>query len=117
MHVLVEAVKNLNSAMEKKSHNDATEERASLSVSSVELNSQNQKQEGVKNNRSEIVIFLRDICIILGIVLLLRTYIASPFRINGSSMESSYHNNELIIVDKVSYNLGLLGISKTTPER
>ena len=54
---------------------------------------------------TEWILFIRDICIILGVVIFLRTFIISPFTINGSSMESSYHSGEFILVDKISYSL------------
>lgn len=47
--------------------------------------------------------FFRDLVIILIIVVLVRTLLVTPFRINGSSMESSYHDKEYILVDKFSY--------------
>lgn len=47
--------------------------------------------------------FFRDLVIILLIVVLIRTFLVTPFRINGSSMESSYHDKEYILVDKFSY--------------
>ncbi len=51
----------------------------------------------------EWIAFLRDIVIILVLVIFVRTYIAAPFRISGSSMEDNYHNGEFIIVDKFTY--------------
>ena len=53
----------------------------------------------------ELIDFVRDVAVILAIVLLIRTYIVSPFQINGSSMETSYHTNEYILVDKLSYDM------------
>ena len=47
--------------------------------------------------------FFRDLVIILLIVIIIRTFLVTPFRINGSSMESSYHDKEYILVDKFSY--------------
>jgi signal peptidase I len=47
--------------------------------------------------------FFRDLVIILLIVVLIRTFLVTPFRINWSSMESSYHDKEYILVDKFSY--------------
>ncbi len=47
--------------------------------------------------------FFRDLIVILLIVIFIRTFLATPFRINGSSMESSYHDKEYILVDKFSY--------------
>lgn len=55
------------------------------------------------NTLREWTLFLRDICIILAVVLIIRSYVVAPFRISGSSMEESYHNDEFILVDKFSY--------------
>lgn len=51
----------------------------------------------------EAIAFFRDLAIILAVVLFVREYVASPFRISGSSMEESYHDKEFILVDKFSY--------------
>lgn len=51
----------------------------------------------------EFIRFFRDLVIIFIIVILIRIFIVTPFRINGSSMESSYHDREYILVDKFSY--------------
>ena len=51
----------------------------------------------------EFIAFLRDLVIIFLIVITIRVFIVTPFRINGSSMETSYHDKEYIIVDKFSY--------------
>ena len=51
----------------------------------------------------ELIDFIRDVAVILAIVLFVRAYIVSPFQINGSSMETSYHTNEYILVNKFSY--------------
>ncbi len=58
--------------------------------------------EGNKTMR-EFISFFRDLIIILLIVLFIRSFFVTPFRINGSSMEASYHDKEYIIVDKLSY--------------
>lgn len=52
---------------------------------------------------AEMISFFRDLVIILLIVLFVRMFIVTPFRINGSSMETSYHDREYILVDKFSY--------------
>ncbi len=59
--------------------------------------------EEVNSTFSEFITFLRDFVIILIIVFFVRTFIITPFQINGQSMESSYHDKEFIIVDKFSY--------------
>ncbi len=51
----------------------------------------------------EFISFFRDLIIILIIVLFIRWFLVTPFRINGSSMESNYHDKEYILVDKFSY--------------
>lgn len=59
--------------------------------------------EEVNSTFSEFIKFLRDFVIILIIVLFIRTFIITPFQINGASMEESYHDKEFILVDKFSY--------------
>lgn len=62
-------------------------------------------------NIMEVVLFFRDLTIIIIIVLIIRSYFMAPFQINGSSMENSYHNGEYILVDKFSYaNFGLFTV-------
>ncbi|MFZ4461958.1 MAG: signal peptidase I [Patescibacteria group bacterium] len=51
----------------------------------------------------EGIAFLRDIVIILLLVIFVRSYLAAPFRISGSSMEENYHDGEFIIVNKATY--------------
>jgi signal peptidase I len=46
---------------------------------------------------------MRDLVLIFLVVILLRSLVITPFRINGSSMETSYHDKEYIIVDKFSF--------------
>lgn len=56
-----------------------------------------------KTKVQEFVDFVKDLIIIVFIVLVIRTYIAAPFQISGSSMETSYHDWEFIIVNKFTY--------------
>jgi signal peptidase I len=39
-------------------------------------------------------------------VFLVRTFVAQPFVVNGSSMEPNFHTGEYLIVDQLSYELG-----------
>lgn len=39
-------------------------------------------------------------------VFLVRTFIAQPFVVSGSSMDPTFHTNEYLIVDQLSYELG-----------
>ncbi len=59
--------------------------------------------EKVNSTFSESIIFFRDFVVILLIVFFIRSFLITPFQINGQSMESSYHNKEFILVDKFSY--------------
>ncbi|NCP76742.1 S26 family signal peptidase [bacterium] len=59
--------------------------------------------EHIKTKLQEILEFFRDLAIILAVVIVVRTFIAAPFQISGSSMEESYHDGEFILVNKFSY--------------
>jgi signal peptidase I len=58
----------------------------------------------------EVGLFLLDILynavIIIVLVILIRTFLISPFRVIGSSMSDTLENNEFILIDKLSYRLG-----------
>jgi signal peptidase I len=54
--------------------------------------------------------------IILIVVMFIRTYLVAPFQISWSSMETSYHDQEFIIVNKFSY-ASLLNLSVWDPVR
>ena len=58
----------------------------------------------------EIGLFLSDILynavIIIVLVVLIRSFLISPFRIIGSSMADTLQNNEFILIDKLNYHLG-----------
>lgn len=57
----------------------------------------------------ELGLFLVDILynaiIIIILVILIRTFLISPFRVVGSSMADSLHSNEFILIDRLSYRL------------
>jgi signal peptidase I len=57
----------------------------------------------VKDFTGEALDFLKDIIIILVIVLVMRTFLVMPFKINGQSMYESYYDKQFIIVDRLSY--------------
>ncbi len=70
------------------------------------------RHENDKKKRplKEVGLFLLDILynavIIILLVVLIRSFLISPFRVIGSSMVDTLHNNEFILIDKLSYNLG-----------
>lgn len=53
---------------------------------------------------------MREYIILIGTSLLLvfvvRTFIAQPFVVNGSSMEPTFYTNEYLVVDQLSYTFG-----------
>jgi signal peptidase I len=62
-----------------------------------------QSPEKEEHPLTEIVRFS---IIALIIVLPIRWFIAQPFIVSGASMETTFHNNEYLIVDQLSYHLG-----------
>lgn len=53
--------------------------------------------------KSEVYDFIKDWIIIIIIVMIIRTFFAMPFQINGQSMYNTYYDREFIIVDRFSY--------------
>jgi signal peptidase I len=53
---------------------------------------------------------IREYTVLIGTSLLMvffvRTFVAQPFVVNGASMEPTFHTNEYLIVDQLSYELG-----------
>jgi len=70
----------------------------------------NGKERKIRRILRESGLFLADILynavIIIILVILIRTYLISPFRIIGSSMADTLRSNEFILIDKLSYHLG-----------
>lgn len=60
--------------------------------------------------KESIVQTIKEYVVLIGTSLLLvfviRTYVAQPFVVSGSSMEPTFHTNEYLIVDQLSYTLG-----------
>ena len=54
----------------------------------------------IKTTLWEIVKF---VVIVLIVVIPIRTYIAQPFIVSGASMDPTFHNNEYLIIDELSY--------------
>jgi signal peptidase I len=55
------------------------------------------------SNESSLNEILRFALIALIIVLPIRWFVAQPFIVSGASMEDTFHNNEYLIVDQVTY--------------
>ena len=60
-------------------------------------------QEEKFDLKKEIIDFVKDLVIVLVFVLIIRTYLISPFQISWQSMYDSFYNKEFIIVDRFSY--------------
>ncbi|MBU0577725.1 signal peptidase I [Patescibacteria group bacterium] len=67
-------------------------------------------ESGTKKFLKEVGLFLADILynavIIIILVVLIRSFLISPFRVIGSSMADTLQSNEFILIDKLSYNIG-----------
>lgn len=101
IYVLAEVGKSINSAMGNRSRGFI---RNILFMSKDQGSSFTQEEFGESRETfREFIKFFRDLIIILIIVIFIRVFIMTPFRINGSSMEESYHDKEYILVDKFSY--------------
>lgn len=59
--------------------------------------------------KEKILKTAREYTVLIGtslvMVFLVRTFIAQPFVVNGASMEPTFHTNEYLIVDQLSYEL------------
>lgn len=53
--------------------------------------------------RSAVWEIVKFAVIVLVVVVPIRTYVAQPFIVNGSSMDPTFQNNEYLIVDELSY--------------
>lgn len=60
-------------------------------------------KEKILNTGKEYIILIGTSLLM---VFLVRTFIAQPFVVNGSSMDPTFHTNEYLIVDQLSYELG-----------
>lgn len=59
-----------------------------------------------KNQEHPLLEIIKFSLIALLIVIPIRMFIAQPFIVSGASMEDTFHNNEYLIVDQLSYHLG-----------
>ncbi|MCA9388834.1 signal peptidase I [Candidatus Berkelbacteria bacterium] len=49
---------------------------------------------------------LKTITFVIIAAIIVRTFIAQPFLVQGSSMEPNFHNADYLVVDKIRYRLG-----------
>lgn len=63
------------------------------------------KQDDHKNKtlRNEILSFIRDIVIILGVFWLINTFVGTKTVVIGDSMESHIHDGDVILLNKLTY--------------
>ena len=62
-----------------------------------------QKQHGLWFHLFDVVL---NIVIIVGVVAVIRTFLVSPFQVEGNSMLSTLEHKEYIIINKLAYHLG-----------
>ena len=63
-----------------------------------------QKRNGLLFHFLDVVL---NIVIIVAIVAGIRTFLVSPFQVEGNSMVSTLEDNEYIIINKLAYHIGL----------
>jgi signal peptidase I len=54
------------------------------------------------NSKAEIKSWLKSLVIALGLVVLIRSFLFSPYTVEGASMEPTLHNHEKIFVSKLT---------------
>ena len=74
-------------------------------------NKQTSLQAQIKHYAKEFGLFVVDILynavIIIVLVVFIRTFLVSPFRVVGASMVDTLQNNEFILIDRLSYHIGV----------
>ncbi len=48
---------------------------------------------------------LETVAVAVAVVVLVRTFVAQPFLVRGSSMEPNFHNQDYLLVDELTYHL------------
>lgn len=86
--------------------NNMNDQNSGEDIQDLEIDKEEKNIEEVKSFSAEVIDFLKDLVVIIAIVLVIRTFIAMPFQINGQSMYDAYYNREFIIVDRLSYIIG-----------
>lgn len=61
------------------------------------------KQHGLLFHIFDVVL---NIVIIVAVVVAIRTFLVSPFQVDGSSMESTLEDGQYIIINKLAYHIG-----------
>lgn len=56
-----------------------------------------------KQNKEEVIDFLKTVIVSAGIMLFIRFFIIQPFVVKGSSMEPNFYEKDYLIVDEITY--------------
>lgn len=64
-----------------------------------------EKNSRLRENLKIVADLLYNVAVIVVIVAVIKYTLASPFQVNGSSMLPNLHNQEFLIIDKLSYYL------------
>lgn len=74
------------------------------------MTSKSKKNTALKKQFKEVGLFILDILynaiVIIALVILIRNYLISPFRVMGSSMNDTLHDQNFILINKLSYLIG-----------
>ncbi len=63
------------------------------------------EEKEIKDNEKRVNIIkeILSYVIIIGVVILIKTFVVTPIRVNGDSMYSTLHDKDIMILDKISY--------------
>lgn len=68
-----------------------------------EAKKKEEEPEKKKSFWHHLFLFFFNAAIIIGLVVLLRVFVLSPFLVDGHSMDTTFHDKDLILVDKLTY--------------
>ncbi|MCK5020481.1 MAG: S26 family signal peptidase, partial [Candidatus Peribacteraceae bacterium] len=61
------------------------------------------KKHGFLYHTADVVL---NVIIIIAIVAAIRTFLVSPFQVEGSSMINTLEDNQYIVINKLAYHIG-----------
>lgn len=101
--VLLEESKKTKSLEEIEDEIEIVEEEFSEDFTDDEINNDITKDKSEKSLAYEILMFIRDLALMLVIFGLFTTFIADRTSVIGDSMEPNIHNGDYFILNKISY--------------
>jgi signal peptidase I len=57
------------------------------------------------NKSKKVILEILSYVVIIGLVILFKTFIASPIRVNGGSMYKTLHDKDIMILNEITRNI------------